>query len=205
MTDPAPFTIYALHAGDGRYRYVGLTTMPLNKRMYNHKNSSIQESPKTAVARWMKKIGWESVRVEVIDSASSESELLELEVQWIAKLRAEGFDLLNLTDGGEGLMNPAREVREKFRIQRSGERNHRWGKPHTPAQSDALNRWNNSRPEGVHRGGGNPNAKLSDSDVIAIRELYKGGGVSYAELSRRYGVTKSQIHTIIKRKGWTHV
>lgn len=44
----------------------------------------------------------------------SESQAHADEMQQIAQLRKEGYELCNLTDGGEGLSNPPPEVREKI-------------------------------------------------------------------------------------------
>lgn len=47
-------------------------------------------------------------------------------------------------------------------------------------------------------------SRLKDSDIKAIFES-KAGGTSGAEIARSYGVDKSTIHLIIKRKTWRHI
>lgn len=53
-------------------------------------------------------------------------------------------------------------------------------------------------------GSASPNAKIAEEDVRAIRAL-STQGVSYGQLSRRFGIGKSQVFRIVKRKTWAHV
>jgi len=51
----------------------------------------------------------------------------------------------------------------------------------------------------------NPQSKLTEAQVRQIRELYKTGQYSSRELADMFGVTKSPIKQIIRRKTWRHV
>ena len=48
-------------------------------------------------------------------------------------------------------------------------------------------------------------AKLTESDVRAIRERYAAGGVSTSRLATVYGVAPSTVARIITREKWGHV
>ena len=48
-------------------------------------------------------------------------------------------------------------------------------------------------------------AKLSEADVIVIRDEYASGSVSQRALAIRYGVTQSTIGPLLLRKTWQHV
>ncbi len=48
-------------------------------------------------------------------------------------------------------------------------------------------------------------AKLTEKDVIAIRERYATGTVSQYQLAAEYGVYQASIGRIVNRKGWKHV
>ena len=48
-------------------------------------------------------------------------------------------------------------------------------------------------------------AKLSDTAVRAIRKEFAAGGITQAELARRYGVLRNAISRIIRRKTWKHL
>lgn len=48
-------------------------------------------------------------------------------------------------------------------------------------------------------------AKLTESQVLEIRELYSKGGVTMKQLGEKYGVTRQAISEIIRRKNWKHL
>lgn len=51
----------------------------------------------------------------------------------------------------------------------------------------------------------NPMSKLSDKDVIAIRELFNSGKKNRAEIGRMFSVSWTQIDYIVKGKSWSCV
>lgn len=58
-------------------------------------------------------------KIEVVqelqdDGLDARQELSQLEIHWIAVYRAFGCRLTNLTDGGEGQLNPSEETRQKL-------------------------------------------------------------------------------------------
>ena len=64
---------------------------------------------------------------------------------------------------------------------------------------DTKKRRNTSR--GIQHG----MAKLTNADVLAIRDRYAAGGIFQQTLADEYGVTKSIICRIIRRKLWRHL
>ena len=54
-------------------------------------------------------------------------------------------------------------------------------------------------------GENNPAAKLTESQIMAIRDEYSTGGVSQQELGEKYGVTQTHIGAIVRRDVWAHV
>ena len=98
--------IYALtYPGTDLVRYVGKTVRSPRKRHNEHIAAALKPNPRLPVHRWIKSLYnrgmwsclWHLERVpENQDWAARER-------HWIAKFRDEGHDLLNLTDGGEGL------------------------------------------------------------------------------------------------------
>lgn len=52
------------------------------------------------------------------------------------------------------------------------------------------------------KGSRSPASKLTEADVLAIRAAYAAGGITYRELGEQYGVTGTQIGTIVLRKSW---
>jgi len=48
-------------------------------------------------------------------------------------------------------------------------------------------------------------AKLTEKEVIRIRELSDTKQKSYSQLSKLYGVSKSHIGLVVQRKSWKHI
>lgn len=48
-------------------------------------------------------------------------------------------------------------------------------------------------------------AKLTEKDVREIRRRYKEGGIFQRELGEEYGITRSSIGAIVRRKSWKHI
>ena len=61
------------------------------------------------------------------------------------------------------------------------------------------------RGELITQGVKNGRAKLTDRDIVEIREIYALGNVSQPELGRRYGVVHASIGNIVRRDSWRHV
>ena len=51
----------------------------------------------------------------------------------------------------------------------------------------------------------NGNKKLTEQEVLEIRNLYATTNITYAELARRYNVDKTNIPPIVKRETWKHI
>lgn len=50
-----------------------------------------------------------------------------------------------------------------------------------------------------------PHARLTESDVRAIRTDYATGAFSFAKLARRYGVSFGVVYRVVNRQAWRHV
>ena len=89
--------------------YIGLTTKDLSKRIAGH----IAEN-KSYIQKALNKYGLQSFAVSVIDSAESREILCEKERYWIQHYNSKVPNGYNLTDGGDGLINPSKVVRKKI-------------------------------------------------------------------------------------------
>jgi len=59
---------------------------------------------------------------------------------------------------------------------------------------------------GLHkRGAGHGRAKLTDAQVVEIRERYQGQWGSQSALAKEYGVSQGLISQIVKGEVWTHL
>lgn len=59
-------------------------------------------------------------------------------------------------------------------------------------------------PEKVPRGSLNGHARLTESDVAAMRDA-RAGGATYMALARRFRVCRSQVYNVCNRAQWRHV
>jgi group I intron endonuclease len=89
--------------------YIGLTTKDLSKRIAGH----IAEN-KSYIQKALNKYGLQSFTVSVIDSAESREILCEKEKYWIQHYGCKAPNGYNLTDGGDGLINPSEIVRNRI-------------------------------------------------------------------------------------------
>ncbi len=126
--------------------YVGRTKQKLKNRMAQHRYDSKKGSIGLGAA--ICKYGWENFSVEVIETCLVE-DLNTREIFWIAKLNSKAPNGYNLTDGGEGLVNPSEETRAKMSANHpdvSGGKNPNYGKkckPETRAKISASNKGKN--------------------------------------------------------------
>jgi hypothetical protein len=65
--------------------------------------------------------------------------------------------------------------------------------------------WSRFKPESVTRGSTHPLHKLTEDDVVAIREAHASGQVKQIDLARQYGVSAVLISRVIRRLAWPHV
>lgn len=109
--------------------YIGLTTKDLSKRIAGH----IAEN-KSYIQKALNKYGLQSFAVSVIDSAESREILCEKERYWIQHYNSKVPNGYNLTDGGDGLINPSKVVRraiaKKVSVLMKGNQ-YRTGIPHS--------------------------------------------------------------------------
>jgi group I intron endonuclease len=85
--------------------YVGLTRKDVSQRVVEH------ITDKTYIGKALRRYGIESFVISVIDKADSVEVLKEKECYWIRTLDCKAPKGYNLTDGGDGLVNPSEKVR----------------------------------------------------------------------------------------------
>jgi hypothetical protein len=72
------------------------------------------------------------------------------------------------------------------------------------AKDNAQDRKNRNR-QSSRVGNSNGRSKLNEDKVLTIREKFKNGERTQKELSLENNVTPSTIHSIIKRRIWSHI
>lgn len=134
-----PTTIYALCEPDLHVpviRYIG-KTVTLFKRFKAHLSQTVKEQ--TRVGNWLKSLAarGEKPVLMTLDTVSDDQGAAA-EVLYIRLARDGGMDLCNLTDGGDGVVNPSPESREKVRQGKLGRRNPNFGRVPQVTQDAAL-------------------------------------------------------------------
>jgi hypothetical protein len=71
--------------------------------------------------------------------------------------------------------------------------------------SAGAQKWRREKPEEGARGERVNTAKLTENDVILIRQRYGAGGIRQQDLADEYGVTQVQISSIVRGESWAHV
>lgn len=96
--------IYALCEPDHQPRYVGKTVRYLHQRHKQHIYDAVKRR-RLPVHRWLARRIAQRQRlvIKLLEYVPPGSDWIAREKHWIAKLREDGHDLLNLTEGGEGL------------------------------------------------------------------------------------------------------
>lgn len=99
--------IYALHAGDHQYFYVGATSKNSANRLYEHIYRA-RIGHKSPVYVRMRELGIDNIEVVDLERVNSSCEMLTLEAKWIAKLIADGHPIENRM-GRDGNVNSMSE------------------------------------------------------------------------------------------------
>lgn len=61
------------------------------------------------------------------------------------------------------------------------------------------------KPESTYKGSGNATSKLTEDQVLSIRDEYSIGGISQKSLAVKYNVSLSLIHMLVHRQIWKHI
>lgn len=99
--------IYALHAGDHQYFYVGTTTVNSDNRLYEHIYRA-RVGHRSPVYVRMREVGIDNVQVVDLERLTDVSKRFTIEAQWIAKMIAAGHPIQNRI-GRDGLPNSMSE------------------------------------------------------------------------------------------------
>ncbi len=92
-------------------RYVGRTTLKLTDRLSAH----FRDRSKCHRTSWLKSLRSMGLtpKIEELEKCSID-ESSSFEIRWIKHFRELGCNLVNGTDGGEGMLNPSAETRSKI-------------------------------------------------------------------------------------------
>lgn len=167
--------------------YIGITKQKLSTRLSQHKSDAKVNRYNQPFYNAINKYSWEAFTWEVIDTASSYSELQEKEVYWISffnsYIHSENSNGYNATRGGEGTAGQKHTIESREKISEA-------------RMNDKVNFFQS--------GSKNPNSKLNEEKVREIRKLL-ADGYTQAELAILFEVHNVTISKIATYKTWRDV
>jgi len=118
---------------NGEFRYIGMTKNGVSRPKEHTKESKYGDTHK---ARWIRKLQSLNLKykIGILQELKRLDQLAAAEIKWISFYRGCGARLTNATDGGDGLLNPTKEVRAKFK----GENNGMYGREHTQESIEKM-------------------------------------------------------------------
>jgi group I intron endonuclease len=133
------FLIYALCEPDtGAIRYIGKSSSGL-KRARAHEYAGNLKRSKGLCRNWIVSLHNKGLRplAEVVEYHTNHADLIEAEKFYISYFRSLGFNLTNMTDGGEGCPGRklSKEARERLRQVNLGNK-HSLGKKKAPVSKE---------------------------------------------------------------------
>ena len=129
------YYIYLHITNDGVVFYVGKGT--------DEGNLIFERSKHTGRTKFWKNVAKKGYTVEIVGVFNSEKEAFDKEKELIKHYGRRDLSLgtlVNLTDGGEGMENPSEETRKKLSESRTGEKNHKFGKPTPKDTCDKISK-----------------------------------------------------------------
>jgi group I intron endonuclease len=201
-------------------RYVGKSNKP-NKRLSSH----LGRTEKNHKYSWLKQLENNGLKpiLEIVDEVPS-NEWRFWEQYWISQFRAWGFDLTNLTDGGEGFasgeLNPAhlphvkelrskihkgkiisQEMKNKISEKLTGRKNPEHSKRMTGRVYSEEHKKAVSVSLRGHR------AILNEEQVKEIKTIIANNvnNLTLQNIADMFGVTRSTIKNIKSKRVWGYI
>jgi group I intron endonuclease len=158
--------------------YIGQTVREFEIRKTQHIYDTISNKDNSIFHKALLKYGQDKFQWEIIDNAETEEELNKKEIYWInfynSYIRAKNSNGYNMTIGGEGMS----------------------GYKHSDESKEKISK--------VKKGSKHHNAKLTEEDVLQIKELIKSGAKP-TEISQNFKVNIATICDIKSGKKWNHI
>ena len=207
------YRIYSLTNTVNGKKYIGQTTRTMNSRWCSHRWCAKTNKP-LLISQAIREFGEGAFTTEIIEECTDRETADCAEAYWIAKLKTTDPLGYNIRPGG--LKSPQAEsskikmrnkvISPQTRIRISLARK---GRKITESQLKGLAegrklRWS-EKQKGSGTGEKNPNAKLSERDVIEIRRLYSTGHYSQEKIGAMFGVKQITVSLIVRGKCWRHI
>lgn len=150
----------------GEVRYIGKSSSGMRRPRDHFTESSLKQHARTHKAKWIRKVhaSGNACGIVVLEECMDESALNSAEIRWIAHGRAQGWQLTNATDGGEGVTglrmseetkaklsaaNKGRKLTDAHRAKMSAAMKDRYFSPEHRARISAAQKGRKLSPERI--------------------------------------------------------
>lgn len=185
--------IYYLSDIQGNIRYVGKTKNIPRKRLYKHIEECKSDKP-THKINWIKSLLNKGERpiIEVVDEVP-EQEWQFWEEYWISQFRQWGFNLTNLTNGGQG-GNGYRHTLYSKEIMRKSKLGSKLSEEQKEKISSSVKQKYVDNPN--YNRNGNNTKTIIDKDALC--KLYIIENLSISKISKKLGFSEKKIWQSLK-------
>jgi len=188
--------IYALSDESGEIRYVGKTKQYLKQRLYSH-IKECYSGRKSHKISWIKSLLKNDKRpiISILETVE-EDNWQHWEKYWIEKLRNEGCNLTNLTEGGQGGNGYSHTEESKQRMSKSKK-----GRKLSDEQKLKLSegqKKKHAESPSYNRSGNNIKKNI-DKDLLY--KLYIIENLSMTKISKKLNCSEAKIYKSLKECG----
>lgn len=200
--------IYKITSPSGKI-YIGKTSRSAKVRWREHIRRARSDS-KFPLCQAIRKYGPNSFKTEELLSVLNPSDVDFYEIYFIIHHKSMLPEIgYNCTYGGEGILH-TEQSKQKISLAKKGVP----GLPHSFEWKEKMSRVMSGRTRSEEhcnnlrlsqQGEKGHTHKLTEQDVLAIRENYVPWKYSRQRLADKYGVTRSTIQNIIERTTWRYL
>lgn len=172
----------------------------------------------------LSKYGSENFILFILEAFSNEEEATQSEIYWIAYLKSQNIKLYNITKGGDGVSGlkhteKSKNLMRQNHVYKSGSEHHMFGKTHTIEARNKISKAHTGKyvgnnnpmfgkfgilaPAFGRKGDKHPNTKISNIDLIILKQEIDSGKFTLTELSKKYNVSVATISNIKNKKART--
>ncbi len=108
------FYVYMISNAVNGKIYIGYTNDPKERWRSHRKPCVWRKCPNSYLYCSMRKHRIENFSFEIFEEHETKAEALEAEIFWIAYYKSIGAELMNMTDGGDGMTGQTKEIKAKI-------------------------------------------------------------------------------------------
>lgn len=204
------------------------TTNIINNKIYigqDSKNNPKYLGSGTILNHAIKKYGKENFKKEILEYCTDKIDMDKKERYWIETLNSRDRKIgYNITKGGDGCLGCTnkgiiftkehRDNISKNHHDVSGDNNPMFGKNHSNNAKNKIKIANIGRIPSLEtrikmgekkKGNSNNNSKLTEQQVLLIRDLWFIDGKPQTEIAKQFNVEKACVNKIVSYRTWKHI